>query len=112
MLIKVKRISWNEFDERCVELAIRIKKNKKIKSIYGIPRGGLIPAVRLSHLTDLPLTGDPKTDSTLIVDEVNDTGSTKNSFRNFKYYEVLIDKKKEGITEWLQFPWEVKDESK
>ncbi len=50
----------------------------KIKNIYGIPRGGLIVAAKLSHLLNLPLILDYKkiTPATLVVDDIVDTGRT------------------------------------
>jgi len=107
-MVKQYKMTWQEFDGRCKMMAKKIKKNKQIKDIYGIPRGGLPIAVRLSHLTKLPITGDPKIQSTLIVDDCVDSGSTKTSFGGFKYFEVLVDKQKEQITDWLVFPWETK----
>ncbi len=52
---------------------------EKIENIYGIPRGGLIPAVILSHKFDKKLITDRKDidpKNTLIVDDISDTGST------------------------------------
>src|SRR3990167_9262001 len=36
------------FEKRCREIADFIISHTEIKDIYGVPRGGLIPAVRLS----------------------------------------------------------------
>lgn len=107
-MVKEYKMSWEEFDGRCKLLAKRVKKFKDIKSIFGIPRGGLIPAVRLSHLTGLPLTGNPDPITTLIVDDIIDSGKTRESFSNFKHFDVVINKQTEVISEWVIFPWEVK----
>lgn len=105
-------ISFEEFEFRCRKIAARILKNKNIKSLYPIPRGGLAIGLRLSHLTGLPITGNPNPKTTCIIDDCLDSGSTRKAFKNFPYYEVLVDKKKEKINEWLVFWWEVKyDES-
>jgi uncharacterized protein len=99
-------MSWDEFEQRVNTLAKKIKKNRKIKDIFGIPRGGLIPAVMLSHLTDLPITANPKGDSTVIVDDCIDSGATHHSFCNFKHFYVLVDKQEEGEDRWIVYPWE------
>ena len=43
-----------------------------------------------------------------VIDDCIDTGNTRTGFSNFKYFEVLIDKTKENITDWVIFPWEIK----
>ena len=46
----------NEMVNLCHELARQIRASKEqFDFIYGIPRGGLIPAVYLSHILDIPL---------------------------------------------------------
>ena len=57
-------------------LAQRIKQsNLPIKSISGVPRGGLIPAVLLSHKLNIPYTSRVNP-NTLLVDDIVDTGET------------------------------------
>ena len=41
-------MSWKWVDDQIEELAKRLK-DKKLRYISGIPRGGLIPAIMLSH---------------------------------------------------------------
>ena len=48
---------------------------KQIKSIYGVPRGGLVVAVMLSHRLNLPLTNKINS-KVLIVDDISDRGDT------------------------------------
>jgi len=108
MITKFYKIEWREFDARCRRLARKILRDDTIKDIYGISRGGLPIAVRLSHLTRLPLTETPKSTTTVIVDDILDSGSTRESFKNFKHFEVLVNKKEEDIKEWVIFPWEKK----
>lgn len=51
--------------------------------IYGIPRGGLYPAVALSTLLDLPLIKKENIgNSTLIVDDLIDSGATRLNYPN------------------------------
>ena len=91
--------------------------------IYGIPRGGLIPAVLLSHRTGIeykqPVTQEDAS-NTLIVDDICDSGETLEKIKE-KYPNCLtltlftlqppsiqpdIYGKVVG-DEWIEFPWEM-----
>ena len=113
-------MTWALFDEATRKLAERIialKGSGVVKSICGIPRGGLVVAVRLSHMLDLPLILHSKEiqPHTLIVDDIADSGKTlrkyKNSLIATLYYnerstvipKFWIFKKKD---KWIVFPWE------
>ncbi len=102
------KLTFNEFEERIKKIAKKIIMNKAIKNLYGIPRGGLIPAVRLSHLTGLPLTENPDYKETAIIDDCYDTGATFEKFKKFEHFFVIIDKEEEEISEWIDFWWEEK----
>ncbi|MHA1868706.1 MAG: hypothetical protein ACTSXD_11735 [Candidatus Heimdallarchaeaceae archaeon] len=104
----IYKFDFNEFEGRVKKIATMIKRNKNIKDIFGVPRGGLIAAVRLSHLTGLPLTGNPRTENTAIIDDCIDSGATEHSFSNFKHFYVLVNKQEEGIKNWIDFWWEEK----
>jgi hypoxanthine phosphoribosyltransferase len=45
-------ISWDEYDELCSHIAAQIGDNVP-DVIVGLTRGGLIPAVRLSHMLEV-----------------------------------------------------------
>jgi hypoxanthine phosphoribosyltransferase len=67
-----------EFHNKILKLAAMIPKGK-YKHVYGIPRGGLIVAVYLSHYCDLILTTNFLNDfrkDMLAVDDISDTGKT------------------------------------
>ncbi|MCL5733583.1 MAG: phosphoribosyltransferase [Patescibacteria group bacterium] len=124
---KVKKVylSWQEFNRAVLKLSKTLKKNRQIKNIYGIPRGGLILAVSLSHRLNIPLVLSESEISpqTLVVDDIYYTGKTINSlfsrhnlqqavfwFRNQetavpKDFEIISVKTKHS-SEWLIFPWE------
>ena len=77
-----KEISWATIDELVTVIAKKIHTDSpNIDSIYGIPRGGLIPAVLLSHKLGLPLVQKPKSNS-LVVDDISDSGNTFIDFIN------------------------------
>ena len=77
-------ITWDEFDEAVEQMTIAAKEvmdHIHIDAIYGIPRGGLVLGVCLSHALDLPLIStsaitNGKHKNILVVDDIADTGET------------------------------------
>ena len=113
-----KYLTWEQFDSVCKEIHIWAK-DKKFNSIYGPPRGGLVLAVKLSHLLEIPLivSKDDITPRTLIVDDITDTGKTMEKFRQkgnkiatifyHKQSTVIPDKWFfEKTDKWVIYPWE------
>ena len=110
----IKILKYEDFVIGCQEIAISVDK-KLIKNIYGIPRGGLVLAVYLSHLLNIPIVDRPTGKETLIVDDIADTGTTLNDFKDYTiatlYYhkqskvkpDIWIYEKKDN---WILFPWE------
>ena len=103
-------------------LAVRAHKLVKkwgIINIYGVPRGGLILAVKLSYFYNIPMIFDKEkiTDKTMIVDDIADTGKTLKPF-DTKFIVTLYYKKgsmvapdvwvREKTDKWIDFPWEAK----
>ena len=117
MKIKSKEdLSYSEFVDACKTIAKWA--GNRFKSIYGIPRGGLVPAVYLSHLLDIPLVQKPEK-GCIIVDDIADTGQTLKMYRNMKYSIATIYYHTQSIVEpdiwvyqktdaWIKFPWEIK----
>ena len=53
-------VTWNLIDETITDIAFHLKETKKdFKGVYGIPRGGSILAVMLSHKLNLPYIENP-----------------------------------------------------
>jgi hypoxanthine phosphoribosyltransferase len=98
--------------------------NYRFDAIYAVPRGGMIPAVLLSHMLKIPI----KTDETwverlLVVDDIADTGETirrieKTDFGNDERTKVATLYSKPWTfpgphflvyetEDWIVFPWEV-----
>jgi hypoxanthine phosphoribosyltransferase len=76
--MKNKKYSWSEFEKDANLLAKRLKtKGKDITGVYGLPRGGLCLAVRLSHLLGVRLITEKRRikGTTLVVDDISDTGN-------------------------------------
>ena len=111
-------VYWDDItilvDELCNTIAT---SGVQIKSITGIERGGLIPAVMISHKLNIPYTTKINKD-TLVVDDICDSGETlKNIVAG--YTATLHYKKTASFTpdfyskevgdEWIVYPWERND---
>lgn len=106
---KTHYIDFENYEERCKDIANEILSNKNIKDIFGIPKAGIIPATRIAYLTNLPLnTTCPRNDSTAIIDDVLETGKTRHSFGNFLHFFPLVDKQYEDMNVFVTFWWEKK----
>ena len=77
MTQKMYSYLWPEFEEDIRKIA-EWAKGQNFQNVYGIPRGGLIIAVMLSHLLDIPIVLSKKdvTKRSLIVDDIIDKGGT------------------------------------
>ena len=131
MAVKKNFISWNEFNDNVEKL---VSKIKDVDYIVGIPRGGLILAVTLSHKLDLKhmtvdhlekledlnfLNYDRK--KILIVDDISDSGQTLKYYKKAGYTTATLDVRSTTITkpdyyvnwidnaDWIVYPWEKKD---
>lgn len=122
-------LTWEAFDEAVFAGAEEFRNSPWVMDgnctgIYGIPRGGLVLAIALSHHLDLPLLPSPQK-RCIVVDDVIETGRTM--------LKLLDDCNKAGITDqhiaawtwvsknedlstgyykfvdpdvWIVFPWE------
>ena len=124
-------MSWKWVDDQIEELAERLK-DKKLRYISGIPRGGLIPAIMLSHklgVTYIPFDEAKKygrhdirfkNEDILLVDDICDSGVTLEkapgvwtAVLHYKPHTSCFQPSMwadihEG-NEWLIYPWETKD---
>ena len=110
-------ITWDQVEGLVSELANLIRYDfSDIDSIYGIPRGGLIPAVMLSHKLGIPIS-KKITLTSLIVDDICDSGVTLKEWEEyttavllFKPHTSFVVPTLYGSThnsdEWIVFPWE------
>lgn len=88
--------TWNDFEEDVLKITAKLKAcGEKFNGIYGISRGGLPLAVKLSNILDKPLVMGGVDEKTLVVDDVADTGS------------ILIPQKERGAIIVTLFckPW-------
>jgi len=121
--------SWDQYQADIVMLAGRISENRQSQpaAIYGIPRGGLVLAVSLSHLLGLPmvLSRAEIKPNTLVVDDIADTGATlkklceqlgfRPTMATLYYRDGSVlrpDLFVRTRTKWIVFPWETEVSSK
>ena len=144
--------TWVDIENMCHEISYKMMRdNWKPEVIVGITRGGNIPATILSHMNKVPTTtmkvsfrDDDNADrdhwcsrictkkNVLIIDDINDTGSTfnwiyddwalggrdhkvkfatltENLASNFKsevsYSAHEVNKSEKNV--WLVYPWEI-----
>jgi hypoxanthine phosphoribosyltransferase len=131
MALKVENkliLSWQDIEEITDILAKKILNlEKKPFYLYGHPRGGLIPAVILSHKTGIAyqhlnaaqLSRTADLSHILIIDDICDSGETIEQLRN-NYNKIRIATLHTKITssiqpdvygmevekEWIVYPWE------
>lgn len=124
--IEKTQVTWGQ-----VELAVRYMKAKleeqdrKFRYVYGVPRGGLAPAVMLSHLMEIPLIQDQPIihvidGPVVIVEDIVDTGKVLHEYdsyrKNGNMFMSIYVKPWSGIKpdwavwtteDWIVFPWEI-----
>jgi len=119
--MKKKYYSWEEIDACMENLSLDIMKSGvNFNKIYGIKRGGLIPAVMLSHILNTPIS-DIIDSNTLVIDDICDTGETLKFYIEQKCPTVTLHYKHSAIVEptfwrelvddetWIVYPWERPD---
>ena len=113
-------LSWDDVENSVDDLCNKIRHDQpNIDSVHGIARGGLIPAVLISHKLGLPYT-DVILPNTLVVDDICDSGVTLEKAPGV-YTAVLHYKPHTSCfqpsmwadihegDEWVIYPWEAKD---
>ena len=125
-------LSWDDIKDVVEKLAEQINDlEKKPFYIYGIPRGGLIPATWLPHKTGIKyqqinavqISKMADLSHILIIDDICDSGKTVKEIReNYPKVRVACLYYKENEVakpdiygelvgdEWLVFPWEENEE--
>lgn len=115
-------ITWKQIDEAVDIVYNKIPNDIKnsLRGIYGIPRGGLVAAVMLSHKLNIPIFDSPRVRPILIVDDIADTGGTLTPFKDTNdVYIATLFYHVQSITipnywaftksdRWQVYPWETK----
>lgn len=117
----VKHVDWEQVETFLDEISvISDLYNLNFTGVYGLPRGGLVLAVMISHRLNIPLLLAP-CKNCLIVDDIADTGVS------LEHYDIDKNEKQYYITtmyyhrqskivpdfyvyektdNWIKFPWE------
>ena len=122
-------LSWKWVEKQLDEIGDRLDILDKIEFVTGIPRGGLIPAVMMSHAfnfkyisySSAKLLPKDIRKNVICIDDISDTGHTLKEAVELKfitstlamrvgsvamprlYGELITDQR------WLVFPWETLD---
>jgi hypoxanthine phosphoribosyltransferase len=121
-------LSWDDIKDVVEKIAEKINNlERKPFYLYGVPRGGLIPATWLSHKTGIKyqqinavqISKMADLSHILIIDDICDSGKTVKEIRkNYPKVKVACLYYKETASEtpdiygeivgddWLVFPWE------
>ncbi len=125
-------INWKEYHEDIQTLIEKIEESEiKFSSVFGIPRGGLIPTIIISHYFNIPYLEErdffnvnlsSRNNCGLIVDDLSDTGTTFNKITKYGnrriYTAALYVKNKSDFIpdfyvsndishdEWIMFPYD------
>lgn len=122
------KFSWTDFDCAVKQIVWQLTagdKLDKFDAIWGVPRGGLVLAVALSHRLDKPIISDIDQLSIpanhgrfLVVDEICDTGKTLSCFKDLltatihynptSSFRPTIWVHSKSTEDWIVYPWEVK----
>jgi hypoxanthine phosphoribosyltransferase len=120
-------LTWEDIENQITDLSEQISKSQEnIIAVYGLPRGGLIPAVLLSHKLGIKYVNEwpllkhlYHPDNVLIVDDICDSGKTLKGYNN--HPTVTLHYKPSAITKptfysstaeedvWIVYPWENED---
>lgn len=108
-------VTWNDVDSFIQEV-VQQYKGHTFTGVYGIPRGGLVFAVMLSHAMHIPLLQAP-VKGCLIVDDISDTGRTLTAYKG-RYTTATMYQRHTTSTPsdyhmtevhddaWIHYPWE------
>lgn len=102
--------------KRALEIA-KVYEGRDFKYVYGVPRGGLVPASIIATYLKLELIDTPDPSNTLVIDELIDTGNTLTEFEEKGFVTDALWRKHHSprrlapnskeLNGWLVFPWEV-----
>lgn len=117
----IERVSWEEVEKFVTEI-YNLHKERHFTGVYGIARGGLIPAIMISYRLGVPLLQAPCR-GCIIVDDIADTGRSLSHYilnrtNDVKYFIATIYYSHQSIVrpdyymrekednKWVVFPWE------
>ena len=123
------KVSWLRFAKALNELITKIKAEKTavFVGVIGIPRGGLVIAVCLSHKLGIPLANAAELEvgkNYLLADDVSDSGKQLRQWKDAiekvvgegkvmtatlhwkAHTELKPDFAADEVNKWIHYPWE------
>ena len=128
--VTLKRaLTWEWVEEQIEKVGMWINCQEPISFVTGLPRGGLIPAVLISHkynikyisIQDAKALPERLRRKTLVVDDICDTGITFAEIHDYDFLTLALafrhnskyvpDHYCEVVEDarWQVFPWENKE---
>jgi hypoxanthine phosphoribosyltransferase len=115
MMANKEYMTWEQFD-LFVKKTIAFFKDDKLSGVYGIPRGGLVPAVAISYNLGIPLLLAP-IEGCLVIDDISDTGLTLQHYKDKGYKTATIYLHEQSVSvpdfyyykktdKWIVYPWD------
>ena len=109
---KIVVLSWNDVRETARTVSKR-HQGKGWANVYGVPRGGCLPAFMVAQDLQLPMATEVGPD-TLVVDDLIDSGKTASKYTPTQFdclYRKPYSPKTysagaTSIDGWIVFPWE------
>lgn len=123
-------LSWKWVDEQINTIGENLESlDKPLEFVAGVPRGGLIPAVMMSHAFDIKYISYSSAkmlprevrENTLVVDDISDTGHTLKEAEELGFITSTLTMRNTtklvprytgtivNNDSWLVFPWEKLD---
>lgn len=115
MELEKEYVQWTNI-EQYVNNVCEKYKDRKLTGVFGLPRGGLVFAVMISHKLNIPLLMSPAT-GCLIVDDISDTGESLLHYNNNGYLISTMFYRIGSLVvpdywqykktnKWIVYPWE------
>ncbi len=112
-------LTYADVDQRVRQVAAEIlDSGAHFTEVYGVPRGGCVPAALLAHHLNADLVEAPVA-GTLVVDDLVDSGDTAAAFAAFHFVALYAKpwSPPHGIVPphnigpvWVTFPWEIDED--
>lgn len=121
-MTRLINLSWDDVQALSSALAGRWAVHARggdVRSVYGVPRGGHIPALLVAQHLQVPIVAAPE-DGTLVVDDLVDSGRTALRYMGDGHLFDALCHKPATPTDltfgppfdgWLVFPWETGEQS-
>lgn len=103
-------VTWNHVERAVAEL-LRRHAGEDRSGIYGVPRGGWIPAAMVAARLNTRILDTPEPDC-LVVDDLVDSGRTRERFAQYDFDALYVKADAPYMPDvplidgWVVFPWE------